>query len=136
MKLRGVLESVLYCDDLVSSERFYSDILGLERITSHEGRHVFFRCGNGVVLLFNPEHASTVPTEVNGSPIPMHGTKGAGHLAFRVDASEIDPWRDHLVGKGVEIESEVTWSGGGRSIYFRDPAGNSLEIATAELWQR
>lgn len=54
MKLHGVLESVLYCDDLESNEQFYSDVLGLERIAAREGRHVFFRCGNGVVLLFDP----------------------------------------------------------------------------------
>jgi catechol 2,3-dioxygenase-like lactoylglutathione lyase family enzyme len=135
MKLHGVLESVLYCHDLESSERFYSDILGLERIAAREGRHVFFRCGDGVVLLFDPEQASTVPTEVDGNPIPLHGAKGAGHLAFRVASAEIEAWRDYLVGKGVEIESEVTWPGGGRSVYFRDPGGNSLEIATPDLWK-
>jgi len=135
MKLRGVLESVLYCDDLERGERFYLDVLGLERIVASEGRHVFFRCGDGVVLLFDPEQVSTVPTEVNGSPIPLHGAKGAGHLAFRATSAEIEAWRDHLVANGVEIESEVTWPGGGRSVYFRDPAGNSLEIATPELWE-
>jgi catechol 2,3-dioxygenase-like lactoylglutathione lyase family enzyme len=135
MKLHGVLESVLYCDDLESNEQFYSDVLGLERIAAREGRHVFFRCGNGVVLLFDPEQASTVPAEVDGTPIPLHGSKGAGHLAFRAILAEIDAWRDYLAEKGVEIESEVTWPGGGRSIYFRDPAGNSLEIATSDLWE-
>jgi catechol 2,3-dioxygenase-like lactoylglutathione lyase family enzyme len=135
MKLRGVLESALYSDDLEKSERFYSDILGLERIGAREGRHVFFRCGDGIVLLFDPQHTSTVPTEVGGNLIPLHGARGAGHLAFRATLAEIDMWRDRLVENGVEIESEVTWSGGGRSLYFRDPGGNSLEIATPELWE-
>jgi catechol 2,3-dioxygenase-like lactoylglutathione lyase family enzyme len=135
MKLRGVLESVLYCEDLEPNERFYSDVLGLERIASREGRHVFFRCGDGVVLLFEPERSSTVPTEVGGSPIPLHGAKGPGHLAFRVGTDEIEAWKDRLAGRGVEIESEVAWPRGGRSIYFRDPAGNSLEIATPDLWE-
>jgi catechol 2,3-dioxygenase-like lactoylglutathione lyase family enzyme len=135
VKLRGVLESVLYCDDLEDCERFYTEVLRLERIGAREGRHVFFRCGNGVVLLFDPRETSTVPTEVNGNPIPLHGATGAGHLAFRVRADEVDKWRKHLVAAGVEIESEIEWSRGGRSIYFRDPAGNSLEIATAELWE-
>lgn len=135
MKLRGVLESALYCEDLESAGRFYSNVLGLERIASSEGRHVFFRCGEGVVLLFDPHQAGTVHTAVAGSPIPLHGAHGAGHLAFRATLAEIDSWRDHLAANGVEIESEVSWPGGGRSIYFRDPAGNSLEIATPELWE-
>ena len=35
---------------------------------------------------------------------------------------------------GVEIEVDYLWPGGGRSIYFRDPAGNSLEFAEPSIW--
>ena len=35
---------------------------------------------------------------------------------------------------GAKIESEVTWPGGGTSIYFRDPAGNCLELAPGRIW--
>jgi catechol 2,3-dioxygenase-like lactoylglutathione lyase family enzyme len=87
-----------------------------------------------VVLLFDPERTSTVRTEVDGAPIPMHGARGDGHLAFRVTEPELDAWRARLAEAGVAIESEVAWPGGGRSIYFRDPAGNSLELAMRELW--
>jgi hypothetical protein len=34
----------------------------------------------------------------------------------------------------VAIEHEATWPRGGRSFYFRDPAGNSLELATPRIW--
>jgi predicted enzyme related to lactoylglutathione lyase len=34
----------------------------------------------------------------------------------------------------VAIEKIVDWPGGGRSLYFRDPAGNSLELATPRIW--
>ena len=37
--------------------------------------------------------------------------------------------------KGVAIESEVSWPNGGHSIYIRDPAGNSLEFATPDIWE-
>lgn len=134
MKLDDVLEAILYCDDLDAAERFYVDVLGLEKIGAREGRHVFFRCGSTVVLLFDPEHTSSVATEVGGATIPLHGARGPGHLAFRATLDRIDAWRERLERAGVEIESEVTWSRGGRSIYFRDPAGNSLEIASPELW--
>jgi catechol 2,3-dioxygenase-like lactoylglutathione lyase family enzyme len=134
MKLDGVLEAVLYCDDLDVAEAFYTDVLGLERIGARAGRHVFFRCRDTVVLLFDPETTSTVPTEVGDSTIPLHGARGEGHLAFRCSLDRIDAWRDHLTAHDVRIESDVRWSRGGRSIYFRDPAGNSLEIASPELW--
>jgi catechol 2,3-dioxygenase-like lactoylglutathione lyase family enzyme len=57
-------------------------------------------------------------------------------MALQVDEHTIDDWRRHLADAGVEVESEVTWPGGGRSLYFRDPAGNSLELATLTLWRR
>ena len=41
---------------------------------------------------------------------------------------------DHVAAHGVGIESTVEWPQGGRSIYFRDPAGNSLEFAEARIW--
>ena len=54
-------------------------------------------------------------------------------------ATEIDAWRAHLEAKGVAIESDFLWPNRdeakrGRSIYFRDPAGNSVEIAEPRIW--
>jgi catechol 2,3-dioxygenase-like lactoylglutathione lyase family enzyme len=34
----------------------------------------------------------------------------------------------------VEIEADFHWPAGGRSIYFRDPSGNSLEFAEPKIW--
>lgn len=134
MHIAGVLESCLYAKDLDDAERFYAEVLGLEVFSRAEGRHVFFRCGAGVFLLFNPEHTSTNETSVGGAPIPLHGAKGAGHLAFSVPEEELPAWRERLESAGVEIESDVAWPGGGRSIYVRDPAGNSIELATPKIW--
>jgi catechol 2,3-dioxygenase-like lactoylglutathione lyase family enzyme len=134
MKPRGILETALYCDDLDAAERFYSTVLGLECIGRHEDRHVFFRCGAGVLLLFDPAHTSTVQTSVDGVPIPLHGTRGPGHMAFSASLGEMDHWRERLIRHGVAIEADVQWGSGGRSLYFRDPCGNSIEIATPELW--
>jgi catechol 2,3-dioxygenase-like lactoylglutathione lyase family enzyme len=66
--------------------------------------------------------------------VPAHGSSGEGHLAFAVLASELQPWRDHLARHGIQIETEVEWESGGLSIYFRDPSGNSLELAPGHLW--
>lgn len=134
MKVEGILETSLYCDDLAAAEEFYTNILGLEPVSAKKDRHVFFKCGQGMLLIFNPAHTSAVPTNVAGVPVPLHGATGPGHIAFRAAREEMETWREHLLAHDVDIEADVTWSSGGRSLYFRDPSGNSIEIATPELW--
>ena len=129
-----VLETALYAEDLAAADRFYGTILGLERIAFVEGRHVFFRCGDGVVLIFNQQTTANVATMVNGAPIPLHGARGAGHMALAVADSDLPAWREYLGANGVAIESEITWPRGGQSLYVRDPAGNSVELASPRLW--
>jgi catechol 2,3-dioxygenase-like lactoylglutathione lyase family enzyme len=134
MHPEGILETVLYAPDLDRSMEFYRNAIGLTPFVTEANRHVFFRCGDAVFLLFNPDTTSTVPTMVAGATIPLHGAYGAGHVAFRVAATELPAWRVHLIACGVAIESEVHWPGGGQSIYVRDPAGNSVELATSAVW--
>jgi catechol 2,3-dioxygenase-like lactoylglutathione lyase family enzyme len=129
-----VLESCLYATDLDAAERFYTEVIGLKKHAREDGRHVFFRSSEGMVLVFNPEHTSTVRTMIAGASLPLHGTGGAGHLAFAVREPDIPVWRTHLKRCGVEIESEVHWPQGGTSLYVRDPAGNSIELATPAIW--
>ena len=128
-----VLETTLYADDLDAAERFYADVLGLEKIARAGNRHVFFKCGPGVLLIFNPAE-TIIPYKVGQLPVPPHGAHGPGHLCFKAEAAELDGWRDRLTAAGVEIESDMEWPQGGRSIYFRDPAGNSLEFTEARIW--
>jgi catechol 2,3-dioxygenase-like lactoylglutathione lyase family enzyme len=135
MKPDGVMESCLYARDLAAAEGFYTSVLGLGMIVREEGRHVFFRCGAGVLLIFNPDHTSQEETHVDGALVPLHGTTGAGHLAFRVASDTLVSWRRRLDERGIAIESEVKWPRGGHSIYFRDPAGNSVELVTPETWR-
>ena len=130
----GILESALYVDDLDRAEDFYGGVLGLERISRVGNRHVFFRCGDGVLLLFNPAETVKPPAADARLPVPPHGTKGEGHLCFRGAAGEIERMRAHLEGHGIAIEADFEWPNGGRSIYFRDPAGNSLEMAEPRIW--
>ena len=132
-QLDHILEASLYVSDLQAAEVFYTEVLGLTFHSKLEGRHVFFRCGEQMVLLFNPE--ATADPELTPRGLGLHGAHGPGHLAFGVTEDEIDVWRAHLESHGVEIEQEIDWGGRrGRSIYFRDPDGNSLEFATAALW--
>ena len=130
----GVLETCLYAADLAATERFYGDALGLEAFAREAGRHVFFRCGAGVLLVFDPARTAAAAGHVGGVPIPPHGATGAGHVAFAVPEAELDAWRERLAAHGIAIEAEVAWPRGGRSLYVRDPAGNSVELAPARIW--
>ena len=132
----GVLETALYVDDLDAAERFYMDVLGLTKISSIPGRMLAFRCQESILLLFNPQHTDREPVVVNGGAIPLHGARGAGHMAFRLAKSELEALRQHFRAAGVAVESEVSWPNGAHSIYFRDPAGNSLEVATPDMWTK
>ena len=123
-----VLETILYVDDLDAAERFYGEVLGLELDSRKDGLFVFFKCGAGMLLLFEPGAAST------GRNVPAHGAQGPGHACFAVAEADLEHWKEHLQAAGVAIEQEVEWPRGGRSFYFRDPAGNSLELATPMIW--
>ena len=60
MQPSAILESALYVTDLDAAEAFYRDVLGLERIAKVDGRHVFFRCGRGVLRSSLPNQGSGV----------------------------------------------------------------------------
>lgn len=130
----GVLESCLYADDLAAAERFYADVLGLEPFARVAGRHVFFRCGAGVFLVFDPAVTAVAPGSVGGVAVPPHGARGPGHVAFAIDDAALDGWRTRLGMHGIPIEAEIAWPRGGRSLYVRDPAGNSVELASPRIW--
>jgi catechol 2,3-dioxygenase-like lactoylglutathione lyase family enzyme len=56
-------------------------------------------------------------------------------MAFAVADVHLPAWRAHLAANGISIESEVTWPRGAQSLYVRDPAGNSVELASPRLWR-
>jgi len=129
----AILESALYVRDLDEAEAFYRDVLGLSLITKVANRHVFFRCGQGVLLLFNAEE-TRIAAAPGALPVPTHGATGPGHLCFAATADEIDRWKTHMQEHGVAIEADFEWPNGGRSVYFRDPSGNSIEFAEPRIW--
>ncbi len=131
MRVERVLETCLYVDDLAAAEQFYANVLGLRFVAREAGRHVFFRCGDSMVLLFRADN--TAADDPDGE-IPPHGCRGAGHAAFAVGSDQVARWRRHLAAQGVAIEREIDRGGGACSLYFRDPAGNSLELGPAAMW--
>ncbi len=129
----GILEAAIYAEDLDAAEMFYGTILWLEVIQKVPGRHVFFRAGPSVVLVFNPS-ATEQPSRNPNQPVPPHGARGAGHICLMATAEDLDRWTSRLTRDGVEIEADFRWPNGARSIYVRDPAGNSVELAEPHLW--
>ncbi|MFH2132269.1 MAG: VOC family protein [bacterium] len=134
-RIKGVLETCLYAEDLEKAETFYTQVLKLELLMKTPAKHLFFRCGDSMLLIFNPDTTRHQQSRVNGSLVPSHGTTGPGHMAFKVPRAEIKLWREWLIQQDVAIESEVDWPSGGQSLYFRDPADNSLELASPGIWK-
>jgi len=128
--LTGVLETSLYHDGggREAVERFYGDLLGLTVVAGWPDG-LAFRVGSGVLLLFDRDRLAE-----RGGPVADHGSSGPGHACLLTGGDEYERWREQLEAAGVEIVHDSDWSGGGRSFYFKDPAGNLLEIADRDIW--
>ena len=135
--IRDVHETAIYGDDLDAMVGFYRDVLGLELVDDGRPLMVCFRVSappGRVLLIFDPARAG-----VPGRAVPSHGTRGAGHFALRIDEGSYDAWVARLREHGVAVEHEEVWKEEegwrrGRSVYVRDPAGNSVELVTADIW--
>lgn len=131
---QSILETILYATDLPAIHAFYRDVLLLEPLSDQPSQLCAgFRIGPGQVLLFfNPQISGTP-----GRDVPSHGHAGPGHFALRVPAEDLDAWANHLESAGVPVEQMVTWDGErGRSVYCRDPAGNSVELIDTDIWPK
>lgn len=127
MRPRRVYETVVYATDLEAARAFYRDVLGLREV--EDG--VFRLDDDAVLLLFDPTRSS-----LPGRPVPSHGPSGAVHVAFAVGEGELDAWSERFQASGVELEQDKEWGRGARSLYVRDPAGNSVELVEGDLWPR
>jgi catechol 2,3-dioxygenase-like lactoylglutathione lyase family enzyme len=129
--LGAVLETSLYHDvaEVEAIESFYAGLLGLPVVSRWPGGFAL-RVGAGVLLLFERETVA----ERDG-PIADHGSTGPGHACLlAADGDAYDGWRERLASAGIEITHEHEWAGDRRSFYFKDPAGNLLEIADGDIW--
>ncbi len=137
MKARSpgrVLETVLYAQDLEAAEDFYTRVMGLQVYAKAPGRQVFFKLADQMLLIFNPVETMKPPKPNAKLPVPSHGARGEGHICFAASGAEITQWKTRLEEHRVAIEADFRWPSGGRSIYFRDPAGNCLEFAEPNIW--
>jgi catechol 2,3-dioxygenase-like lactoylglutathione lyase family enzyme len=128
----GVLETSIYhsVSETAAVERFYVELLGLPVVSRWPGG-IALRVGAGVLLLFERETVAE-----RSGPIAEHGSNGPGHLCLLTDRDGYEAWRDSVAAAAIELTHEQDWPGGHRSFYFKDPAGNLLEIADGDLWPR
>ena len=114
-------------------ETFYERVFGLSAMVAEE-RIVAFDVAPSQTLILFKRGATSKPIPVGGGHIPPHDGGGPQHFAFAIPTQAYEDWRAHLVRQGVTIESEVNWPKGGKSIYFLDPDGLVVELATPGLW--
>ena len=131
--IRGICETVLYTDDLPASRAFFADLLKLPLAMENEIM-LAFDAGTSQMLLVFLRGQCEQDHEMYGGIIPGHRGDGPAHMAFHISVRDYDRWRAHLEESGVAITGEITFPAGGRSLYFNDPSGNVLELATPGHW--
>ena len=132
-KLDGILETAIHTEDMVRARAFYEGVLGLEPIYNDNRLSAYAVAGRNVLLVFRKGTTGQTVT-LPGGTIPGRGGDGTLHVAFAIGKDELERWETHLVSRGVAIEGSNNWERGGRSLYFRDPDGHLLELATPGLW--
>ena len=128
-RILGVYETVLYAPVPQAAATFYRDGLGLEPSEEPDELSAAFRLPDGGMLLIFDPHRSSLP----GRRVPSHGAAGPGHVAFALEPGSYEDAVRALADAGVEIEREIAWERG-RSVYVRDPAGNSVELVDGDIW--
>jgi catechol 2,3-dioxygenase-like lactoylglutathione lyase family enzyme len=132
-RITGLLETALYVEDLARSREFYRGLLQFPVMLDTPRLVALDAGGNGVLLLFKAgESGQDIPTR--GGVVPGHGGSGILHLAFAIPAEDYAAWSARLADAGIPIRSEVRWPAGGTSLYFDDPDGHVVELATPGLW--
>jgi catechol 2,3-dioxygenase-like lactoylglutathione lyase family enzyme len=133
LKFEKIVETCIYSPDLKIMKDFYVNRLGLDLISEEERRHVFLKAGKSMLLVFNPENTSLA----TNNTFPTHGactSPSSIHFALEIEQAGYEAAKNLLVQNKIAIEKEMSWGSGGKSIYFRDPAGNLVEIVTKGQW--
>ena len=132
-RIDGLLETALYVDDMARSVAFFRGVLGLTTMLESERLTAFDAGRQGILLVFARGQSVEDMVSERGV-VPGHDGRGPLHMAFAIAEAEYEPWTAHLAKAGVKLRGEMRWPRGGRSLYFEDPDGHVLELATPGLW--
>jgi catechol 2,3-dioxygenase-like lactoylglutathione lyase family enzyme len=133
MKILSVIETAIDVEDLDVAVTFYRRLFDFETLVLDEW-FCAFNVGDRSVFLLFKKGGRMDPAVVPGGVIPPHGGNGSAHFAFSITADDLPKWEERLALHGVGIEGRVNWEWGGHSIYFRDPDGHLVELATPGIW--
>lgn len=125
LRTEGLDHVALTVTDLERSVDFYEKVLGLERRRKELGVPTFLLASGTAIALFPADSFRG-----SGDAVGTHDVR-VMHVAFRVDRGQFDRARAELPEAGVEIRFED--HGNVHSLYFDDPDGHKLELATYEL---
>jgi catechol 2,3-dioxygenase-like lactoylglutathione lyase family enzyme len=129
MNISRIKETCIYVADLHATKDFYSYKLGLPLISLAEGRHVFFKAGDSVLLCFVADKTR------EEKDLPPHGATGSVHFAFEVTRADYNTALQNVEAKGITILHRHEWKDGLRSFYFHDPDQNLVEVIEEGLWE-
>lgn len=119
--IRAVDYTVIFVRDMAAMRHFYEDVLGFALDRKLSEGWFEYRIGNNTLALARPSRTAA------DTPVP-NGT-AALQLAFRVPPADVDQCAEELARHGVELLSPPTnHAFGHRTLFFRDPDGNLLEV--------
>jgi len=119
--IRAIDYTVIFVRDMDAMRRFYEGVLGLKLTRELSENWFEYRIGNNTLALVRPM--------LTASDDPTPQGSAALQLAFKVSVSEVDACADELVRKGIVLLSPPTDRDfGHRTLFFRDPDGNVLEM--------
>jgi catechol 2,3-dioxygenase-like lactoylglutathione lyase family enzyme len=125
--LDGILETALYVDDVDRAVAFYRDVLGLDVVDVSE-RLTALSAGPRQLLVVFKRGASV------RLPLTPHDASGHQHVAFPIPSTALGAWESWFLERGVPVLEKKHWDRGGTSLYFQDPDGHLLELATPGIW--
>ncbi len=113
--------TVILVRNMKAMQLFYEDTLGFPRIRELSPNWIEYRVGDNTLALSRPG--------LTASDIPIPKGSAALQLAFKVPVPEVDRCADELLREGIKLVSPPTDRDfGHRTMFFRDPDGNLLEI--------
>lgn len=122
---QGTVVATIAVNDLAAAQEFYGEVLGLEELDQQLGG-VTYASGDGKLFVYESEYA---------------GTNKATAVSWQV--SDIEPAIRDLKERGIEFEhyddlpgvtreGDLHIMGNAKSVWFKDPDGNILNVTAMQ----